>query len=178
MRSLSEKADEQMSSTLLFQISYPRKPEDLRDEYLVRTGLEAIAAEGYYLTQQQEALQGEPQAQRQTAPGISALAYRDAHTFCAGQSDPLDCNARLVSEPHDLLDVGVALSSSEGWIVLTADDGFFTFGETRQHRYDLFVQLVEVTATVWHPLYGCLVRGGNTPDPTAHDPLPLQLNCL
>ena len=178
MRSLSEKADEQMSSTLLFQISYPRKPEDLRDEYLVRTWLEAIAAEGYYLTQQQEPLPGEPQAQRQTSPGISALAYRDAHTFCAGQSDPLDCNARLVTEPHDLLDVGVALSSSEGWIVLTADDGFFTFGETRQHRYDLFVQLVEVTATVWHPLYGCLVRGGNTPDTTADDARALQIKCL
>jgi hypothetical protein len=74
--------------------------------------------------------------------------------------------------------VGVALSYSEGWIVLTADDGFFTFGETRQHRYDLFVQLVEVTATVWHPLYGCLVGGGSTPFETADDVRALQIKWL
>jgi hypothetical protein len=175
MRSLSEKAEYLMPSTLLFQVSYPRKQDELRDEQLVRTWLEAIAAEGYYVTQKHEPLPGEPHAQRQTSPGVSALAYRDAHAFCAGQSDSLDCNARLVTDPNDLLDVGVALSYSEELIVLTADDGFFTFGETRQHRYELFVQLVEVTYTVWHPLYGFLMGG---PDTTADDARALQIKWL
>ncbi len=160
-----------MPTTLVFQIVYPRAREELRSEPSVFAWLEALAAQGFYLADQDEpfALEqwGEALRTHSLAPGVTARAYTKARAFCAGESDRLLCSAYALQADFQ---VSAHLSYPDGFIFLSADDGDFTVGKERQRKYEWFLSLGEATYRVWHPLYGFLGDSqGNSPHTTYED---------
>lgn len=146
-----------MTSLLVFQITYPRQREELRDEQRVTRWLETLATQGYYVTQDGDSFAdhwAEALRTHSVSPGVSSSAQENARIFCAGASDILGCKAYSLSEDFT---VGVDISYPDGFVFLSADDGYFTFGgQTGQHKYELFIDLVEATYRVWHPIYSFL----------------------
>ncbi len=143
-----------MSTMPVLQISYPRQREEVRDQRRIHAWLEAIAAQGYYVTTQEDpfsAQWAEALRTHSPAPGVSAEAHAHARAFCAGERETLGCQAYSLAEDFW---VGVDSSFADGLLSLDTTDGYFTFGEALQHKYTLFLAFAEVTYRVWHPLYG------------------------
>jgi hypothetical protein len=146
-----------MPSLLVFQIAYPRQREELRDESSASAWLAAIAEQGYYVSSESDPFAdrwAEALRTRSVSPGVSSSAQENVRLFCTGKSDMLGCKAYSLTEDFT---VGVDLSYPDSFIFLSCDDGYFTFGgETGQHKYELFLDLVEATYRVWHPIYSFL----------------------
>jgi hypothetical protein len=146
-----------MTSLLVFQIAYPRQREELRDKARVTAWLEALAAQGYYVTQENDPFYdqwAEALRTHSIPPGVSTSARENIRIFCAGEADVLGCKAYSLAE--DFTD-GVDLSYPDGFVFLSADDGYFTFdGPRGQHKYELFIDLVEASYHIWHPIYSFL----------------------
>jgi hypothetical protein len=146
-----------MASVLVFQIAYPRQREELRDAARANAWLEALAAQGYYVTSESDPFYdqwAEVLRTHSVSPGVGAAAQEHVRSFCAGESNVLGCKAYSLTEDFT---VGVDLSYPDGFAFLAADDGYFTFdGQTGQHKYELFIDLVEATYHAWHPLYSFL----------------------
>lgn len=169
-----------MVSMAVYQISYLRQREELRDEARVIAWLEALAAEGYSLTKGEEAFE-ERDAQgllhTHSQPlGCSSRAREAAHRFCTGNAEELDCTASALLEDFT---VGVSLFEPEGSVMVTADDRHFTTGELSRQYYQWFLTLVEVTYRQWHPVYGFAHEGAACgPLPSREEALSLEVRRL
>jgi hypothetical protein len=168
-----------MTSMPVYQISYLRQLDDLRDEAHVLAWLEALAAEGYYITSIDDPFEERYEEVLQTntlSPGLSPLAQTAAHDFCAGDDEELACSAYALTEDFTVV---LTLFEPEGSVCLSADDSHFTAGEIHQQKYQMFLTLVEVSYQQWHPIYGFDHAGadeGNTP--SRNEALALQVSSL
>ncbi len=160
-----------MASTLVYQVSYLRQLEDLRAEARILAWLEAIAAEGYYVTEIDEPFReryAEVLQAHSLSPGLSAKAREAAHRFCTGDDEEFVCNAYALTEDFPVV---VGLFAPEGSVGVSTDDSHFTGGEMHQEKYQMFLTLVEVTYRQWHPLYGFDDPGTGDDTPSRDDAL-------
>jgi hypothetical protein len=81
-----------MATIPIYQMNYPRQREALRDEAGVLAWLEAIAAQGYSLTQRSEGFLPrwiEGLRTNTLSGGLSAPAREAALAFCRGERERL-----------------------------------------------------------------------------------------
>ena len=112
----------------IYQMNYPRQQEALREEARAQAWLEALAAQGYYLTQRTEGLyshwlQGVSTGTLALSAGLSAQAQEPLRAFCAGERDQLACEAFALSGE---ITMDVDLWYSRGVVLLSVDDRYFS----------------------------------------------------
>ncbi len=168
-----------MPTLPIYQFSYPRQREELRDETKVLAWMEAIASHGYYLTHRDEAFyeQWYTAVHQQTLfSGLSPQLRETVHAFCQGTQEELSAEAYALS--GNFL-VGVEVAFPEGYLLLHADDSYFTMPEIGAEQYERFLRLAEMTYRLWHPVYGYdFVPAAYLPYTTREEALALQVRYL
>jgi hypothetical protein len=164
-----------MTTDLIFMIGYLRTPEEYRDAEKILRTLTAVAEQGYYITPT-----GDEEPEPPLKAGISPTLSAHLEAYLTGNESHLSTEAYVIDGegPRSGFSYGpLSLDAQHEMLMVSVDDRYFPRARGKREDptlYTHWLDMLQLTYDIWHPLYGYPFPNGIWPETSLADARALQ----